>query len=431
MFDPTTPLLQRIALGEDSFFETKDVRFSGQSVTAPHRASLADELAAFANARGGVCLLGVEDGTRRIVGVPLTHIDAVEAFVREICNDSIDPPLLATIEKITVPLPDAAPVAVVNISIPQSLFVHKSPGGYLHRIGSSKREMSPDYLARLFQQRSQARLIRFDEQPVPGATLDVLEPALWERFRTPRSLAESRESLLHKLGMACPNESGSFLASVAGVLLASTDPRRFLPNAFIQAVAYRGTDSVPGDGGAPYQLDAADISGPIDEQVMTALSFVGRNMKVRAYKTIGRKDVPQFDLSAVFEALVNGVAHRDYAVHGSKIRLRLFADRLELFSPGPLSNTMTVESLPLRQSARNEAVTSLLSRCRVPATPLPLHTDRNTFMDKRGEGVGIILDRSEALSGRRPEYRVVDDAELMLTIWAPRDDEPRRPTEAP
>jgi len=325
-----------------------------------------------------------------------------------------------------------APVGLSGcLSIPQSLFVHKSPGGYLHRIGSSRREMSPDYLARLFQQRSQARLIRFDEQPVPGATLDVLEPALWERFRTPRSLTESRESLLHKLGMACPNETGSFLASVAGVLLASTDPRRFLPNAFIQAVAYRGTDSVPRNGGTPYQLDAADISGPIDEQVMTALSFVGRNMKVRAYKTIGRKDVPQFDLSAVFEALVNGVAHRDYAVHGSKIRLRLFADRLELFSPGPLSNTMTVESLPLRQSARNEAVTSLLSRCRVPATPLPLDTDRNTFMDKRGEGVGIILDRSEALSGCRPEYRVVDDAELMLTIWAPSDDEPRRPTEDP
>jgi hypothetical protein len=48
------------------------------------------------------------------------------------------------------------------MELPRSLFVHRSPGGYFHRVGSSKREMDPDYLARLFQQRSQSRIIRFD-----------------------------------------------------------------------------------------------------------------------------------------------------------------------------------------------------------------------------------------------------------------------------
>jgi predicted HTH transcriptional regulator len=115
---------------------------------------------------------------------------------------------------------------------------------------------------------------------------------------------------------------------------------------------------------------------------------------------------------------VNAVAHRDYAIHGSKIRLRLFSDRLELASPGVLPNTMTVDSLPLRQSARNEVLTSLLARCPVSEDLANLETDRTAMMDKRGEGVGIILDRSERLSGRRPEYRLVDDAELVLTIWA-------------
>lgn len=57
-------------------------------------------------------------------------------------------------------------------------------------------------------------------------------------------------------------------------------------------------------------------------------------MRVAASKQEGRHDLPQFDLTAVFEALVNAVAHRDYAIYGAKIRLRLFADRLELYSPG-------------------------------------------------------------------------------------------------
>ena len=423
MFESTKDLLDKIRLGEDSILELKEVRFAGDRLNAPHRDSLADELSALANARGGVCVLGVEDGTRQIVGIPLEHLDAVEGFVLEVCNDSIEPPLLAMIEKLVLPTELGTDVPVLKVEVARSLFVHKSPGGYLHRIGSSKRELSPEFLARLFQQRSQARLSRFDEQVVPRATLADLEEPLWERFRTPRSNAELRESLLDKLGLGRRDDEGPVRPTVAGVLLATEDPRRFLPNAFIQAVAYAGTSATPAGATAAYQLDAADISGPIDRQVAEAWRFVSRNMRTSAKKETGRVDLPQYDLTAVFEALVNAVAHRDYAIHGSKVRLRMYADRLELASPGALANTMSVESLPLRQSARNEVLTSLLARCPIPTNLAGLETDRGALMDKRGEGVGIILERSAALAGRRPEYRVVDDVELVLTIWAARPPE--------
>lgn len=70
MFDNIADLLEKIRLGEDSFLELNEVRFSGQKVTALHRDSLADELAAFANSRDCVCLLGVDDA-REILGIPL------------------------------------------------------------------------------------------------------------------------------------------------------------------------------------------------------------------------------------------------------------------------------------------------------------------------------------------------------------------------
>jgi predicted HTH transcriptional regulator len=152
--------------------------------------------------------------------------------------------------------------------------------------------------------------------------------------------------------------------------------------------------------------------------VIEACRFVLRNMRVAARKGPGRRDVPQFDMGAVFEAIVNAVAHRDYSIHGSKIRLRLFADRMELYSPGTLPNTLDIGSLPFRQAARNETLTSMLARCPIPEGLDWLKTDRQTLMDKRGEGVRIILDNSQRLSGKVPEYRLIDEAELMLTIYA-------------
>ena len=78
-----------------------------------------------------------------------------------------------------------------------------------------------------------------------------------------------------------------------------------------------------------------------------------------------RQDLSEYSINAVFEAIVNAVAHRDYSIYVSKIRLHMFDERLENFSPGTIPNTMTIDSFPLRQSARNELITSLLEKCSV------------------------------------------------------------------
>ncbi len=416
MLGTRAELIEKIRLGEDSFLELKEVRFAGGKVRGPSQEDLADELAAFANSAGGVLLLGVQDQPREVLGIPLEQLDAVEARVRHACEDSVKPPLAPLIERLTLPDSTGTDLPVLRVEVARSLFVHQSPGGYFHRVGSSKRPMLPDYLARLFQQRSQSRLIRFDETPVPRASLTDLDEALWRRFVPARS-ADSGEVLLSKLAIAAQEEQGVWRPTVAGLLMASREPHRHLPGALIQAVAYAGTGIVP-TGESVYQRDAQDLTGPLDEQIRLACAFVRKNMQVAAFKRGdgGRVDKPQYDIAAVFEAVVNAVAHRDYSMAGSKVRLRLFADRLELYSPGMLPNTMTPESLPFRQAARNEALTSLLARCPVGDDELARY--RTHIMDKRGEGVSIILARGEALSGRRPEYRMNDDSELVLTIFA-------------
>ena len=211
-----------------------------------------------------------------------------------------------------------------------------------------------------------------------------------------------------KLGLLVDEDEDAARLTLAGVLMCTREPQRWLPHACIQAVSYAGerTD-------VDYQTDARDIGGPLDAQVAEALHFVRRNMLVRAAKVTGRTERPQFSERAVFEALVNAVAHRDYSVAGSRVRLHLFGDRLELYVPGALANTLTPDSLHLRQASRNELIVSLLARC-----PAPSGVGQTNLIDRRGDGVPMIRRESRALSGRLPEYTLIDDCELRLVIWA-------------
>ena len=402
-------LVRRIRLGEDSTLEFKRVVVAGGRVSEPKRNPMADELAALANARGGTVVLGVDDETQEILGIPLQDLDAVEGWAQEICNDSVKPALNADIRKLELPARNGQLVPVVRLDIPRSLFVHKSPGGYFRRIGSSKREMAPEVLARLFQERSQTRMIRFDESIVPGTATGDLDYALTRRFLRGEPDEDGvTETAARKLRLVADDDEGRARITLAGVLLCTREPRTWLPHAYVQAVSYAGerTD-------IDYQTDARDIGGSLDVQVAEALHFVRRNMLVRASKATARVDRPQFSDRAVFEALVNAVAHRDYSVAGARVRLHLFGDRLELHVPGALANTLTPDSLHLRQASRNELIVSLLARC-----PAPTGLGRVNLMDRRGDGVPIIMQECEKLSGRLPGYRLIDDSELQLVIWA-------------
>lgn len=409
MYDSPEELLRQIRLGEDTTLELKSVRFRGDRVSDPQKDSLSDEIAALANTHDGVLVLGVDDKTRDIDGIPVDKLESVERHVFEACTDSIQPPVVFRSFRIELPDSTGALKAALKVEIPRSLFVHESPGGYFFRQGSSKRKMPPDYLARLFQQRSQARLIRFEEQVVPGTTPADLSESLWRRY-TSRS-NEAPEVVLLKRNLLSKEEGGVIRCSVAGVLLCSERPDRFLPNAFIEAVRYRGTRQ-----DSNYQSDAQKIVGPLDTQINEAMSFLKRRQTVSAVKSPHRIETPQFSERAVFEAIVNAVAHRDYSIAGSKIRFFIFDDRLEIYSPGALPNTVTIESMALRQATRNELITSLLAE--TPIADGLGDVGRGFFMEKRGDGVPIILHESTKLSGTEPKYRLIDDSELLLTIWA-------------
>jgi ATP-dependent DNA helicase RecG len=99
-------------------------------------------------------------------------------------------------------------------------------------------------------------------------------------------------------------------------------------------------------------------------------------------------------------------------LRGARIRLFMFADRLLLCVPGPLPNSMSIETMTRMSLPRNDVICSLLARIPVP------DVRREFITDKRGAGVEAIMQESTALSGRAPEYRQIADMELQLTLYA-------------
>lgn len=405
-------LSKRIRLGEDGSLELREVHFRGARIVGPNRQELSDDLAAFANSTGGQLILGVSDDLRRVPGIPPERSRPVEELVRSVCNNSIHPALDAGIfwHELTVS-PEGelggggSARTILLVDVPRSLVVHRSSGGYFRRVGSSKRQLDPAALHRLMMLKSSIGNVTFDELPVSRTTAQDLDTVLAERFVSGEA---DFDLAVRKLGLIVRDDGDSERLSVGGVLMCTEAPQQWLRSAYIQAVLYAAERE-----DEQYQLDARDIDGPLDLQVQGALDFVVRNMRIGAVKRLGRVEVPQYSKRAVFEALVNAVAHRDYSFVESRIRLHMFADRIELSVPGGLVNTLRPDALHLRQASRNPLVVSLLARC-----PASAGLPRTKLMDQRGDGVPRIRKHTQRLAGRLPEYSLIDDSELRLNIPA-------------
>ena len=394
MFDTTDQILNQLRAGEDGRSEFKEVRFGDQGVLAPNTQELAGELVAFANAEGGAVFLGVDD-SGAVRGIPLDQVDMVEHWLLNVATHNCDPPIRLVIRKALLPSAAGDEEHVLLAEVPRGLYVHRtSSGRYYTRIGSTKQDLTPPELARLFQQRGREYV--FDEQPVLAATVEDLNRNRLEAFFG-RSPTIPWLDLLRNTRVIFQDEDGMDRPTVAGLLIFATEPTEFLASGAIEAACYRGT-RLSSDN----LIHAERLAGPVSDQIDAGIAFIARFMQT--------EDSPQYDIDVVDEAIVNAVAHRDYAIAGSKIRLFLFADRLELYSPGKLPNTITIDDMAYRTFTRNQLLVSFLSRIRSKRTG-------QVFLESRGEGVRKILEDGEAHSGRRPKYELFGD-ELRLTLWA-------------
>ena len=401
MFDERTEILEQLLAGEDATAEFKEVRLGEHGVISPNTEDFAGECVAFANAEGGAIFIGVDDeGVVR--GVPVDRLGDIEQWVVNVATNNCDPPLRPLIRKEALPKPDGTDGRALVVELRRGIYVHRTSGGrYYVRVGSSKRDLDPQALARLFQERGRAFV--YDEQPVAEAPRGDLDQGSLDDFFGVRPAIPWRDLLINTRVLVFSDSVDR--PTIAGLLLFAREPQQHLRSAYIEATVYRGRDLSSDD-----LIHAEQIGGRVDQQIDGATAFVERFMLKPARKPAGREDFPQFEIGAIHEAIVNAVAHRDYSLAGAKIRLYLFENRLELYSPGALPNTLTLQTMPFRVFTRNQLLVHFLAQMKSGRTG-------RAFLESRGEGVRRILDASEKHSGRRPEYRLYGK-ELLLQIWA-------------
>lgn len=394
---------QRLVLGEDSQWEFKQVELAGSRLTSPSRDDLADEMIAFANANGGTILLGVTDDGH-LQGLSREQMAAINDLIVEVSTDTVEPAL-----RIDVNHREVDSKALVVVDVPRGDSLHERRGRSWIRVGASKRPLTGDERMRLAQRRAQARYLWYDRQTVPNTGFETLSEQLWEPLLSVAAADEPIRGLAN-MRLLARDEADVLRATVAGLLLCAKTPQQWLPQAVITATHYRGKDR------DSEQLDAQEIDGPLPSQIADGMKFVARNMRVAARKSPARENIPQYSTTAVFEALVNAVAHRDYSISSRRIRLSMFADRLEIDTPGQLANGMTIESMHASQATRNETIASVFGR--IPVGEVPGSAHRRYLMERRGDGVAIIFKETQETAGMRPEYSLVGESSLVLSMPA-------------
>lgn len=349
-----TELLEIVRNGENSGVEFKRDTIEGRA--------LAKELVAFANLRGGKVLLGVEDDGS-IVGI--TRINC-EEWVMTACRDKVRPEIIPYFE-IVRDVVDGRDVAVVDVERSYTVHHvwHDHHRTYCIRVGTQSREMSQEELARLLQQRGG---VRADVRPVTGTTIDDLDRRrLTDYFYRIRgqSVPDNEEgwrTLLINTEILDSGERSSS-ATLSGLLLFGRTPNRFLPQAGITAVAFKGKDK-------SYDIaDKASLRGPMvplmnesgllieNGLVEQAIEFVHRNTHVTGVLEGGTRRITtrEYPDDAIRETVVNALVHRDYLLSGTDIELSIYDDRLEILSPGRLPNAITIERMRTGcRAARNQ-----------------------------------------------------------------------------
>ena len=376
--------------GEDSTVEFKRDDLSPDG--------LAREIVAFSNLEGGVILLGVADDGK-IVGVQRPNI---EEWVVNVCRQCCDPPIIPVINRIRVG--DRLVLAVQVLRSREVVSTQR--GRYFIRVGSTVQTPTKFELARLFQR---AQFVRYDETPVYTAT--VAEIGL---ERVNRYLARLEQEPLEAGALALTDAlvnlritvrvEDRVYPTVAGMLAFGQEPRRHLDQACVMLVHYAG--AVPGD----QVLDSLDAAGTLAEQIEDTVAFVRRNMRVRSRlknTRTTREDLSDYALLAVREAVTNAVAHRNYAILGARVRVRMFDDRLEVLSPGGLPNTLTLENIKTLQYARNSLIVSFLQGL--------------GYMERRGEGILRMIRWSRENDAPSPAFELPDENLFQVTLYKRRD----------
>jgi len=398
-----TELLRLIRGGEDTFLELK--------VKLSNTEKIAQEIVALANTGGGVIVFGVNDQLR-IEGVD--DPESVQEELVRICREDVEPPLFPFIDRIA--FDNGRRIVALEIEGKRRPY-RTHDGRFYLRVGSDKREATPEELSALFDE---ARPVRFENMPALGAAIaDIDEAHLWsflrefegDAFDNAGASGYPTAQVLERDLLLATEYGGDVVPTVAGLLLFGRDERvaEILPRSVISATRFAG-DSVQ----SPV-IERTSITGQLLTLYESALRFIGRygdlwDTRPRNFPAADVADSPiaaraNYHRGAVKEAVGNMLAHRDLALREQPTRLNIFDRSMEFINPRRTAGFSPVAQKAIRYGVPQQLNPQLAAIFASPA--YGLETPQG--------GLPMLFRETRRFSNRRTELIAIND-EFRLRI---------------
>jgi ATP-dependent DNA helicase RecG len=351
-------------------------------VSEPEVEPLAETMVAFANTDGGTIVLGLDESGRATGEM---FPEDVEDLVREAAR------LCRPVVQTEWHHEEIAGGFAVFIRVPRSVELHSlEDGRVLIRSRDENRPLSGEEIRQLAATKSAGD---YEAQVVPGSQREDLDDKVVEEFVAHWEAKQGRkwdrpvEKLLLQAGLL--DEQGQ--PTVAGLLLLGSEPQFYLPQSGLVFVEFPGTEPRSEDGRAGYGR-REEVSGPLPHIIQHTWSVIREEMRTGAVvKELEREEKTEYPTAAVREALVNAIAHRDYRLRGRRIEIRMFADRMEIISPGGLPGYITLDNIVEEHFSRNPRIVSGLFQW--------------GYIEELGLGVDLMIDEMTSAGHAPPKFR--------------------------
>jgi len=379
-------IIEKIANGEDSYTQFKQQIISSKD--------LAKEFVAFSNAGGGIIIFGVDDD-ENIIGLDKIEIEKLGQLVGNVGQENVKPPIHPLTQNITI---DGKRVVLVTIESGFAKPYKTSSGIYYTKSGADKKIMSDEELKRLF---SEPKRLYADEEILPKTDITDINSEMFMLFLKKDNEEIYKSLKLKKLSLKQVLENRELLKNnhltLAGNLIFGLEPQRFSPLFYVDCCYFDGNDI-----STTRYISEKRLKGTFSFIANNAVNFVIsqiRNYQVqKEFNSNGKLEISEVVLT---ELIINALIHRDYYINSS-IKLFIFHNRVEIISPGKLTNSLTIDKIKSGLSIPRNPILSSVAKNVLPFTGygsgirrvLEIDSDVEFINDKELEQFKCIIPRT-------------------------------------
>lgn len=370
---------------ESTYFDRKSARIAPKDIIK--------HIVAFSNASGGKLAIGIEDNGE-VTGFLKQGAQLAEAYER-IILENVQPFPKYTVERLSIPDTEGDFVLIIDVQPSHNKVIYtKNKKCYL-RIGDSSVELNHDQITKLEYDKGQRQ---FEDELVPKTSIKDIDEEIMNTYKKHRGCEEvSTKQILQARGFMEDDQLTN-----AGLLLFGKNIFKYLPHSRVRFLRYDGTKTETGK--RMNLIKEFDFEGAIPYLIEKVTSSIKTQLRDFQYlHEDGKfKTLPEYPEFSWFEGIVNALTHRDYSYSGDYVRVEMFDDRLEIFSPGELPNIVSLENMRQTRYSRNPRIARTLTEF--------------GWVRELNEGVNRIYDEMESFFLKEPLYSEPEGNSVLLVL---------------